>query len=169
MEGFKDWAMTMAAIVVLGSMCEVLLPEGSFQKYVRLAIGLVLVMSLVSPLKGCSRAEVTVPELEEPVYQTREMMASAQQKDVAYLYRRNLESKMLSLLNQELDGRLQSVTCQVEEVKEETFGTIQTVTVTVNGSDSGETVQTIEQLLNRNFGVDEDSVSVLFLEEKNEW
>ena len=49
LDGLRSWAMMISGVVVFGSMCEVILPDGEFQKYIRLAIGIMLIFALVSP------------------------------------------------------------------------------------------------------------------------
>lgn len=47
---FRAWVMALSAIIIFGSMCEMILPEGRYKKYVHLAIGLMLIMSVLKPI-----------------------------------------------------------------------------------------------------------------------
>ncbi len=165
MELLKNWAMTMSAVLVLGSLCEVLLPEGSFQKYVRLSVGMVLVICLVSPLKGCKEETPEGMHFSVDSAQVREQAEDAQRDDVLTLYRENLEKKMLQNLRSSYSEDVSKVQCQIEETDQETFGSIRKVTVEIDSAKTESVTELISQLLKQNFGVDPSRISVRFLKE----
>ncbi len=151
MELLRNWAMTMAAILVLSSMCEILLPEGNFQKYVRLTIGIVLVIALVAPLKGCMEHPPELKEIPIEAEEVRSFAEKKQNKDIIKLYRANLEQSMQTVLSSGVDCLVLKVVCTVDET-EKHWGAIQKVTVTVDKKDTATTAQ-IHHLLNAQFGV----------------
>lgn len=51
-----SWARTLLAVAVFGMLLELLLPSRSMQPYVRLAVGLVVLAAVLSPLVGLVRS-----------------------------------------------------------------------------------------------------------------
>ena len=169
MEAIKDWAMTMAGIVVFGSACEVMLPDGTFRKYVRLAIGMLLVLTLVAPLNALLKEdwELNFPEVPVATYTQREQMQEEQSEDVIRLYRENLEKKIRISLQTRMEAISIKVACSIEEKIPETFGTIKAVDVTLDAESTAERSETIKDILYREFGIKEKRVTIRYLKESD--
>jgi stage III sporulation protein AF len=60
MDGLKDWVRGLVLLVLLGSCLELLLPMNSMKKYVRMALGLLIVLSTTRPIIGLLGQPVTV-------------------------------------------------------------------------------------------------------------
>lgn len=170
MELFKDWAMTISGIVVFGSACEVILPGGSFRKYTRLAIGLVLIVTMLNPLKGLSKGEVELflQEISTEAYNQREQMEQTQKEDVVKLYRQNLARKMEASLQESLGDTNIKVSCQVEEQDADTFGTVQKVEVLVNAEGKEDLHHRVTNVLHQDFGIHPERIMVRDLKESEE-
>ena len=170
MDGLKEWAMTIAGIVVLGTACEVILPDDNFRKYVRLAIGLVLILTLASPLTRVLNRdiEVQLPQISHTAYKQREEMEETQREDIMCLYQRNLNAKIENTLAQRLGEIPVKVRCSIETDNPDTFGTIDQVAVLVDASYGKDVSQEIEQSLYQDFGVNKKKVTVRYLKESNE-
>ncbi|MBR5151930.1 MAG: stage III sporulation protein AF [Clostridia bacterium] len=167
MNFIKDWAMTMATILILSSMCEVLLPDGGFRKYVRLSLGIMMVISLVSPLLGHGNSEWE-PRIQVPdVGQVRQKNESVRQRDIVTVYQKNLEDAIGGQLRQVYGEDARTVTCEVEEMDPERFGTILSVCVELNLPESQAEQQRIARMLKENFGVEERKIIITFLKEQN--
>ncbi len=164
MELFKDWAMTIAGIVVFGSACEVILPGGSFRKYTRLAIGLVLIVTILTPFRDASKKTLSLPEIAVEAYTQREQMEETQKEDVVKLYRQNLSQKMEAALRESLGVANVKVSCQVEEEDADTFGTIQKVDVLMKEDLHHKAVE----ILHRDFGIHPERITVRYLKESGE-
>ena len=48
-ELLKNIVMSASGIIVFGSVCEMILPDNTYKKYVHLAIGLMLILAFLSP------------------------------------------------------------------------------------------------------------------------
>lgn len=170
MEVLREWAMTVAGIVVFGSACEMILPDGSFRKYVRLAIGLVLILTLVSPLQGLLKTEMDFDIAEQSIdaYSLKNDMEGQQQTDVLRLYRQNLNEKMQASLTERFNNIPMEVRCTVEEKEPETFGVIREVAVMVDAAYGIDITQEIGEILSKDFGVEEKKLKVHYLKESNE-
>lgn len=50
MEALKEWVRTLAMLLILASCLELLVPMGGMKKYVRMAMGLLVMLSMINPL-----------------------------------------------------------------------------------------------------------------------
>lgn len=154
-KALQDWAMVLSGVAVFGSLCEVILPEGSFQKYIRLALGMVLVLALLSPvreflLEGWRDNEEMIQER----YQKTEEMEETQREEVLRIYKTRLNQKILSTLQRY--GISGKVECVVGE-KEKNFGEIEEVQVWASEQDSPK----IYEILQKEFSIAESRIVIL--------
>lgn len=170
LELLKQWAMTLAGVVIFGSLCEVILPEGSFQKYIRLAVGLLLVFTLIAPLRQFLQLDFSGTELFDSgtqAYLQREEMEEQQKNDVIRIYIQNLNQKMKQSLQTELGETDLEVHCQVEE-SAENFGNIREVLVLLRTNRDESASAEIKKILQREYGVNEKRITVRYLKERDE-
>lgn len=162
MEFLKNWAITVAGVVVFGTICEVILPNGVFRKYVRLTIGMILVLSLLSPLQKWMHGDVDLEkiELSREAYEQRSDMEEVAQKEVIRLYRTNLNTKMQNVIHAYLGEISVEVRCDVEESNPDTFGTILWVTVLTDRECGLDVKEKIKKGLSDNFGINETIISI---------
>lgn len=52
MQEIKEWALAIAGIVVFASLLEMLVPTGALKRYVQLAMGLLVLLTLLTPVLG---------------------------------------------------------------------------------------------------------------------
>ncbi|MHB9146055.1 MAG: stage III sporulation protein AF [Symbiobacteriia bacterium] len=50
MEGLKEWALAVAVIVIFAALLEMLVPAGGTKRYVQLAMGLLILLTLLQPV-----------------------------------------------------------------------------------------------------------------------
>ncbi|MBO5363844.1 MAG: stage III sporulation protein AF [Clostridia bacterium] len=156
----RDWAMVLSGVAVFGSLCEVILPDGSFQKYIRLGLGMVLVLTLISPLQELLHHDFDIGNFQSGTYAylERETMEEEQRKEVMIIYRENLNQKMQQTLITEFPGFSGRVSCSVEEENPEEFGKILRVQVLLeHGTGKAEEIQ---KILSREYGVLKTQVEV---------
>lgn len=55
MEGLRAWARELAAIVILGGLLELTLPAGAMRRYAHLALGLLLLLTVLGPVLDLAR------------------------------------------------------------------------------------------------------------------
>ena len=169
LEMLKDWAMTIAGIVIFGSICEVILPGGTFQKYVRLAIGLMLILTLISPVQQLLHMEWSPDYFtgdHVAAYQQRAEMEERQKKDVIRAYQQNLAQKMQVSIRARLGPIPAEVRCQVEESDPERFGTVTEVLVIVDAERNLDVTDQVEEILERDYGIGKKQITVRYLEER---
>lgn len=157
----QEWAMVLSGVAVFGSLCEVILPEGSFQKYIRLGLGMVLVLAMLSPVRELLHQEWRVAEEsgQRRAYQDAEAMEERQREDVIRIYQENLNQQMLASLEAKISGFSGSVSCSVE-TEQENFGVIRKVLILsdIEEVDRGE----ILRILREEFGVASEQITIRF-------
>lgn len=122
-EFLKSMTMSVAGIIVFGSVCEMILPDGSYKKYLHLAIGLMLILAFLAPLTDREdKTEAEIPKIEAQSVET------AQSEDVLRLYK----DKLCKRIEQEIKDRTGAdaeASCSVSSEKK-TFGAIEKLEVT---------------------------------------
>ncbi len=159
LEMLRDWAMVLSGVAVFGSLCEVILPEGSLQKYIRLGLGMLLVLALISPFQKFLQKDFAGMDGSGGIhaYWERENMEEKQKQEVLHFYRENLSQKMEQTLREEFPGFSGEVTCKVEEENPEKFGQILQIRVEADGNG---TAEQIREVLCREYGVEKNQVEV---------
>ncbi len=157
----QEWAMVLSGVAVFGSLCEVILPEGSFQKYIRLGLGMMLVLALLSPIRGLLHQEWETDEKMESrnAYRMTENMEEKQKKEILRVYQGNLERKILSALQGKLPDFSGEIQCMVEENREE-FGIIREVLIFPEKEGVDE--EKIQRILTEEFGIAEEQITLRF-------
>ncbi|NLW16120.1 MAG: stage III sporulation protein AF [Firmicutes bacterium] len=151
----REFVRNVLVIIVLASFLQLILPRGSMRRYAHLALALVMVLTLLSPLLALTRASWNIEELlGQAQAQTAwsELQASSQalqrQNDLALLqaYRQMLRAQVEDLLAQV--GEVELIDCQIELVEEqraEDFGRILSMHVVCRpGSAAVEGIKLIE-------------------------
>ncbi len=63
MTALKEWVRELTVLVILGTCLELLIPMGSMKKYIRMTMGLVVVLAVVSPIAAFLGRPVVVETL----------------------------------------------------------------------------------------------------------
>lgn len=167
----KTWAMNVAGVAIFGSMCQMLLPEGGFQKYVRLAVGLMLILTLIEPIPRLLRIEPQDDPFALPgvrAYAEREEMDERRKAEVIRIYKKSLETKMREFVGRRLGLSKIEIRCEIEE-GEENFGTVRSVLVLVDAEENRDVTKEVQEILEQNCGVSGKNVKVQYLKERGAW
>ncbi len=159
-EFLREWTMTLAGIIVFGSLCEMILPGGVYKKYIHLAIGLMLCLAVLSPLAS-KKTEVDISFMEPETYAMIEVPEEAQRNEVLRIYKDNLCKNMTEEVKKYSDLEF-DIKCDVSE-DEDSFGVIKNVWITVD-ADRGERLDNrcVDALKNI-YGIDDGCISIKYL------
>ncbi len=140
-EAVKQFVQNVLVIMLLASFLQIILPEGGMRRYAQLAVGLIMVLTLLAPLLQLSRTPFNLGELlgqatvrtswEELQMKSRVWQ---EQNDQVLLdnYRQALTDQIEQLV--EADDQVEMVSCRfqlVEDRQAEDFGRILQMTVDV--------------------------------------
>ncbi len=166
----REWVLSLSGVAVFGSVCDVILPDGSFQKYIRLSVGILLVLTLMTPMQQLFHI---IPKEEEMVlrhsraYEEREGMETQEKEAVLHIYQENLNQKFLSSIKQRLGDGDMEVRCSVEEEDPEEFGTVKEVLVLFRDGDEINQTDEVAKVLKQDYGIPAEKVVVRYLKERN--
>ncbi len=155
-KALQDWAMVLSGLAVFGSLCEVILPEGSFQKYIRLGLGMLLVLALLSPVRDfLHQGWRGDKEVTKERYRETEKMEEKQREEILRVYKANLNQKILSVL--EGQGFSGTVQCRVGE-EEKNFGEIDHIWILAENE--GVDAEQIYEILQKEFSIAPSRITV---------
>ena len=167
MEFIKSWTMVIAGTIVIGAICEMLMPDGNIKKYVRIVLGLLLVFAMIEPIGDFSEKDLFSVEMKQ---QKNVMLSSdydiedRQRTDIIRVYKRNLEKKMEEGLPSKYEGYKIEIKTEVETEKEDSFGNITGVHVLIY--DNPENLELegmsrdIKEYLKKEFDVNNELIAV---------
>lgn len=166
----QNWIMKLAGIMVLYSVCEIIMPSGEMKKYVRSVAGLVLVISVISPLAKLTDADISAvfPARHETAHSAElyEGMEAREREEVMRLYREKLCESMKAELEKGGADCVFKVDAEVCRDDGEDFGQIESVEVTAKGGRAD--LDLICRILKSEFGVSADKVVAVFVENAKE-
>ena len=156
MEWIRNWAMQVAGITVLAAICDVIMPRGNMQKYVRMVMGLVLIIALVKPLSGITgeRFGAALSDSRARAVEMKNSMTERERSEVLRVYR----AKLAESIDNEL--RAAEIDVAVEEDTDGRFGDRPEVTVTLGGSAGKNAADSAKTLICKKFGVSRDNIRI---------
>ncbi len=147
----REWTMSLAGIIVFGSLCEMLLPNNAYKKYVNLAVGLMLCVALVSPFVRGSY-DTDVPSFS---YSADNM--EFENKDTLSVFRKKLCRNIEEFVMAETDLKA-SAKCQVSD-NEENLGKIENIYLVVEDVED-KRIDDIIDKISYAYGVSRENISV---------
>lgn len=131
-EILRSWILSVAGIIVFGSMCEMILPGGNYKKYIQLTIGLILVLAFLSPLTA-KTSGTYLGDIDDigAEYKEREVNDTERYGDITKIYKMKLCEAIKSEIGSVNDET--EITCDICEDKEN-FGKIKMIKIKTNSA-----------------------------------
>ena len=168
MSWLREWIWQLAGIIILSSVCEMIIPGGSMQKYIRLVMGMLLTVSVMRPIVNIpefSVEEIGKNSMQVNAVKLKEESDKHEFLNVMKLYKEKLCVKLEALLMN--SGKVNAdVKVEVSE-KNDSFGEITRVTVLMrseNGNDK--TFEKVRKIIGEEAGIETDRIRVVLLKEK---
>lgn len=149
---FENWALALSGVIVFGSMCEMILPSGVYKKYIHLAIGIMLVLTVLKPVinfKGDIKAEI--PESTGKCAETLSA-EMGQSEDIIKIYK----AKLCEKIAEKCGGRVE-VECEICD-GEQDFGKIERVYI--KSKKPTDSIDNIKNIIAEDLGIAADRVIV---------
>ena len=157
------WALSISGAVIIGAVCEMLMPEGDLKKYARLILGIVLIVIIVRPI---SRDWGQAFYSGEVAYQTNvaavspDAAAKNMDDQVMSLYKKQLADAMKADLSAQIKGYAFEV-----QIESDGSGNISSAAVMLTSTGSGGDLPAAEgkavQILTEKYGVDKSKITLL--------
>ena len=168
MEALKSWAIVVTGTVIFGSVCEILMPEGNLRKFVRVALGILLVFSIAKPLVNISDKDFMLGEIKQSRIMASDytkMLDEENKFQIIKTYKNNLNNKIESAILEKDSGIVAEVKVDVETESEKNFGDIKSALVIVTGLAEENSSETIFAVLNE-FGVPNKKVDIKYIRQR---
>lgn len=169
MEWLREWIWQIAGIIILSAVCDMIIPSGEMKKYVRLVMGLVLVVAVIRPvinLPAITLAEMERAETQRNATELKNRLTEREQFNVIKIYKekvcQNIENKLSLPKNVSVDVKV-----EVEEEDDKEFGNITGVTVLVYSDGKIEDVNnSMKNTITEEFGVRPENIRIVMLSEQ---
>lgn len=161
MDWFREWILQIAGIIVIGALCDMILPQNEIRKYVKMVVGLVMVFAVIRPAAGVSFDELTphIPrDVRNQAVELKEQLDNVEREEIVGLYCKKIEERIRTELPQELQNA--EIDVSVEEEKNEYFGSINSVSVKIKGAENGIDTEKLKVIIAEKFGVEKRNVTV---------
>ncbi len=162
MEYIKSLAMAICGAVLLSAGTETILPKGEIKKYVRLVLGIIISLIILSPL-GKIVSDGYLPYFHIDVPAEREAfldmsdMEDTQKEQVLKLYTKKIEDKIL----ESFENKYGDIDVCVEiRQEEEHFGEIEKVLILPQNEVSDSEISEIKKAVKVSTGVSEEIITV---------
>ena len=168
MEALKSWAMVVTGTVILGSVCEVLMPDGNLKKFVRVTLGILLVFSIAKPLVTISDRDFMIGEIKQSRIMASDytrMLDDENKFQIIKSYKKNLNEKIEKAIREKDADAVVEVKTDVETENEKDFGEIKSVTVVVTGGADGDFSGSVYSALDE-FGVRSKDVDIKYIRQR---
>ncbi|MBR2452701.1 MAG: stage III sporulation protein AF, partial [Clostridia bacterium] len=89
MELIREWIMRIAGITALGAVCDMIMTAGNMKKYVKMVVGLVLVLAVISPITQMTPklSNIKIPEItQRKALELKNTIAEKEYQQIVMLY-----------------------------------------------------------------------------------
>ncbi len=162
----KEWIWQIAGIIILSSVCDMIVPGGEMKKYVKLVMGLILVVAVIRPLVGVpaiSAIEIEKTETRRKATELKTRLDEKEMFNVIKVYKEKLCRKIEEQLDVVFDTTAE-VKVELEIENEDNFGDITGVTVLMHtGNNTDGMAEDVRKTVSESVGIEPDRVRVVML------
>ena len=167
MENIKEWVITLSGIIVFGSLCEMIVPTSNFQKYIRLVIGIILVLALMSPIYSFFKTDMpnkifTADAVATYAHNSNDV-EKYQKRKIISLYKEKLAHKILNSVLEDMANFSAEIKLEIEEGDEEKFGAVNRLVLLTETNYNSNEKEHIKKIITNEYGISENKIIVLHL------
>ena len=159
-EYIRAWVMSLSGVITFGVICERIIPNGVYKKYIQLCVGLMLILALIKlPAEDMADIDAVLPEYLSAEEMT-ENMSEKETADVLRLYKTKLCDKIKEDVGI-VAGVDFDVKCEVNG--RDDFGRVEKLWVIVDASENKEINKGAIDIIEGKYGVDRDVISIKYI------
>lgn len=156
------WIMQITAVILIGSVCELIMPEGNIKKYINPVLGFLLILVIINPITGIDAEQIRLDLLTE---------SSDISGDIVTATDKMTEQNILDIYTERLSDKIEQkirntyrigseVTLSVSD-QAKSFGDIKRINVVLLMQE-GDFVNTgaVSKALEEEFGVDNECIDI---------
>ena len=123
-EILKNITLTVSGVVVFGSLCEMIIPDGTYKKYIRLSIGIMLICAVLTPfVNGKTDFEIDISKPER--IDLQKYSGVDERAEIIRVYNKKISEKMYDDIKDTAGTKI-SLSCDIY-TDDKNFGKIQNV------------------------------------------
>ncbi|QXM06017.1 stage III sporulation protein AF [Crassaminicella indica] len=135
----KSWILNIVTVVIFISIMEFILPNSSMKKYIKMIVGLLVMLVIINPILEFMHERV---QLEEDIFKTssainkRELALNldqfkgTQQKQIIAIYKNNIEKHIKDQIEFNNKVHVLSINSNIEEnIESKEFGNIKNLNI----------------------------------------
>ena len=142
--------MSIAGLVVLSAVCDIVMPDGEMKKYIKPILGFVLIITIIRPISGGLYEKLSF-ELPADYSEISNRASQVEMMGVKEIYEEKLEKKAEEYLKKSFNIECKAKIYTADN--EENFGEITEIRL-----DAGNISPEIIQKLAKEFGVNTENV-----------
>lgn len=134
MEMLKSWAVNIITVMMIASFAEILMPDGTFKKYSKLVIGVIVMIMIIQPFIQLAHADMTYNMFAaqaaqtlnvENVRQQSNQLKETQTKQITETYKNQICDQIAQKIQTICKDSKAEVKVEIQsDPADKTFGTI---------------------------------------------
>ena len=141
----SGWIMSIAGLVVLSAVCDIVMPDGEMKKYIKPIMGFVLIITIIKPLTGGIFDNINI-ELPQDYSEISARATNVELVGVREIYEKKLAKKAEEYIRNNFDIDASVEVCTADN--EENFGEITEIKI------DADVAHDVIKKLAKEFGVD---------------
>ena len=147
-EFFSSWVKNIIYIIIFIVFLEILLPNNSMRKYVKMVAGLLIILVILTPITGLMNKKLNLQDLvaknfidiEQIDMKSKNVILEDKQSDMTMrIYVEKLKNQIKNQLESNFEGIKANVELQIfKESKDENFGSIKNINLILTQNEKTE-------------------------------
>ncbi len=147
------FVLTMAAIIAIGAILDILMPDKNYKKYIRPLLGIIIVLTMAKPLLSGWDGEFAAAAPDE--VQAQEYYEGIYQNNVKNVFEERMEEDMVSFMNEKHYSPLQcTVTAGIDD---EGGVLIESILIYLPSDENG---SLLAEALSARYGIGKDKIRI---------
>ena len=164
MENLREWVLKVAGVIILISAADMIMLESEMKKYIKPILGIILVITIVSPIFKNMAKETSVFEEYSMAYSNKliEKAKDKQLEDISYLYEKKLSEEARKLILEQYGIKSKVLVTTTKKIDD--FGDIEGIEIALeNETDLKISKDELKEYIERTLGVSKSKIKVLAL------
>lgn len=156
----RTWTLNIVMVVIFISFVELLLPSSSMKKYIKMVVGLLVILVILNPIIELLYGDINVQDeiFKSTVMIEKEALSKdavefqgARNQQMISMYKEKIAEHLRDKIGYEYDVRLENVRIEIEEdMSNKDFGKIKEISLVIakgeKKSDSQITIGSVDQI-----------------------
>lgn len=138
----RSWVLNIVTIIIFVTFLEILLPNSSIKKYIKMIVGLLIMLVILSPVLELVNGNIkieneilkTSAQIEQKSLQANaSQLENEQNKQMVAMYKKNMENDIRDRIEHENKVEVLNINLDIDEnINSQTFGSIYMLHITLS-------------------------------------